>query len=130
MITVEWQGIEQMELALLAYEKDMRDRARLACAEVARWLEAYAQTHHPWVLLTGATNVTTHGTWEEVADDLYEVVISAGMFYDVFLETGAKQYETFIGYGGVMQTKWSWLWPTLISQRDAIMATFARHMRV
>ena len=129
MISVQFDGIEQVLNALGQYEKDQRERAKLACVEIAQLLEAYAITHHRWVPRTWATNVTTHGTWTELADDLFEIVISANMWYDVYLETGAKQYETFLGLGSVVQTKWSWLWPAMLDNRQVILEVFARHLR-
>jgi hypothetical protein len=128
MIGIEFTGVEQVTMRLLQYEKDQRERAKLACAEVARLLETYAIMHHKWVPRTWATNVTTKGTWQEAADGLYEIVLSAGMSYDVFLEHGARQYAALTGEGGVPQTVWSWLWPALLENRDAILQTFARHL--
>lgn len=128
MISVQFDGIEQVVSALEQYVKDQRERAKLACAEVAHLLENYAIREHPWTVRTGWTTHTTHGVWQAITEDIYEIVISAGMTYDIFLEHEAAQYQKLIGIGGVKQTEWSWLWPALMANRDEIMRIFQKHL--
>lgn len=137
MIAVEWTGIEDVVANLARYEIEQRMRLRLACEEVAQLLERYAIMNHPWNVFTGATNVTTKGTWAEVAGDLYEVVLSAGMWYDVYLElagptrgdyarhSASLPHNSLQEFGG---GKYAWLWPAISANQREIINTFARHL--
>src|SRR5690242_19199968 len=125
MLKVELTGIPEVVNNLLRYEVEQRMRLRLACKEVAQLLERYAITHHPWNVLTGATNITTRGTWEELTNDLYEVVLSAGMDYDVFLEG-----KTATGEDSMPQyRRFAWIWPAIAANHHEIIGTFARHLK-
>jgi hypothetical protein len=116
MITLTTTGIDTVTQALHDYQLDQQNRIRLACIEIAHYLEQYAITNHLWKVRTQATNVTTKGTFDEVGEDLYAVVLSAGMDYDVFLEL-------------IKNGKYAWLWPAMVENEKVILDTFARHMR-
>ncbi len=122
---------------LARYEIEQRMRLRLACEEVAQLLERYAITHHEWQVRTQGTNLTTRGSWDELADDLYEVVLSAGMDYDVYLELAGPNrgdYAEHLGslphnsLGSYSGGKYAWLWPTIAANQKAIIETFVRHL--
>ncbi len=125
MIQFQFAGIQGVIDNLLKFEREQHERLRLACEEVAQLLERYAITHHIWTVRTGGTNVTTLGTWDELPGDLYQVVLSAGMDYDVWLEgktvSGGDRDPKY--------QKFKWIWPAITANKTEIMNTFARHLR-
>lgn len=111
------EGLDAVLRNLAAAERGFIQRASRAAAEIAAVLEAHAKTNHPWTRDTGATDASTIGTWEAVRTDLIEIVLAAGMDYDVFLELARSG-------------QWAWLWPTLEANRDEIMSILSRWMSV
>jgi hypothetical protein len=86
-----------------------------AAEEIAHLLEAYAKSNHLWTPRTGNTDNSTKGTVAERTREYVLVVLSAGMEYDVFLETAR-------------QGKWAWLWPAVEANRENILKILARHL--
>lgn len=138
MLSIEWSGIEEVLGNLARYEADQRARLRVACEEVAQLLERYAIMNHPWTVRTQATNVTTKGTWEELPNDLYEVVLSAGMWYNPYLELAGPNRGDYhrhegtlphMGLSNMGNGKWAWLWPAFVANHQAVIDTFVRHLR-
>ncbi len=109
------EGAEGVVANLAAWGERMLRAASEAAAEIAAFLEGYAKSHHPWTPRTGATDVSTAGSWGRLAGDLFEVILSAGMDYDVFLE---------LAHDG----KWSWLWPAIEGNRDEIFAIWTARL--
>ena len=95
-----------------------------ACDEIAAVLESYAKSHHKWgnpyskgYVPTGLTDQTTRGTWEQVRRDLYRIVLSAGMEYNVVLELARNG-------------KWSWLAPAVEANQQVIINILSDNLRM
>jgi hypothetical protein len=106
-------GVREVIQNLDRWQDELLRRARQTADEIAIYLESYAKSHHRWKPVTGATDVSTQGTWEELRGEVFRVVLSAGMDYDVFLE---------LARGG----RWAWLWPAIEENRDQIMQMWQR----
>jgi hypothetical protein len=137
MISFQFTGIEGVIGNLLKYEQEQRARLRLACEEIAKMLESYAIMHHPWTVRTQGTNLTTLGTWDELPDAIYQVVLSAGMNYDRFLELAGPVRGDYAAHEAALPNtalssanagKWAWLYPTMIACHQEALNTFARHL--
>lgn len=89
---------------------------RIAAGEIAGYLEGYAKEHHPWQRRSGDTQGTTQGTEKQLAPYIFEVILSAGMGYDLFLEL-------------CRAGKWAWLWPAIEANESRICEILATHLR-
>lgn len=110
-------GVKEVQANLEAYRKQVYQKAENAAGKIAALLEGYAKSHHPWKPQTGATDVSTVGTWEQVGEEVFRVVLSAGMEYDVFLESAR-------------QGRWAWLWPAVDENRDEIKRIWVEELSV
>jgi muconolactone delta-isomerase len=138
VISVQFSGLDTVIENLASYEADQINRVRLACIEIAHVLEQYAITHHEWRVRTQATNLTTRGTFDQPTEDLFEVVLSAGMEYNKYLELAGPQpggfaahlaglpHESLVDYSS---GKYAWLWPAIMANADQILSIIQRHLR-
>ena len=110
-------GLADIEDGFERYLQETFRRCALACADIARLLQNYAIANHPWQNQTWATTLTTLGSWEQVADAVFEIALSAGMAYDVFLELARDG-------------RWAWLWPAVEANQREIMATLRDYLSV
>ena len=109
-------GISEMIEKLSLTGAAAMTASRAAARQIAGELEAYAKGNHPWSVRTGNTNQSTKGTVVEPEENILEIVLSAGMDYDVFLELAREG-------------KWAWLWPAIIANEDRIRLIFAEELR-
>lgn len=132
--------MNEIAASLTALQIRMNAAMAAAADEVAHLLENYAKEHHGttpreagyirrpgragkvwreggigWGDVTGATQTSITGSSEKLYNDVYRVVLSAGMSYDVFLELARNG-------------KWAWLWPAVEANQDNIRAILARHL--
>lgn len=110
----EIKGLDQVRDGLRYYVQGTHENARHAAEEIGGELVFYALYHHPWKVDTGFTNVTTKFTVIET-NDLIRIVLSAGMSYDVFLET-------------FRSGKWAWLLPAIIANKAKITGILVKWM--
>ena len=107
------EGLEGVVRNLRDLERRMLRQTEEAAGEIAALLADYAKTHHDWRPVTGATDVSTVGSWERVREDLIRIVLSAGREYDVMLE---------LARGG----KWAWLRSAMEANLSDIQRILAR----
>lgn len=136
MITVEFTGIKQVIENLVRYEVEQRARLRLACEAVAQMLEQHARYNHPWHFDTWQTDLTTRGSWDELPGAIYQVVLSAGMDYNKYLElAGDGRYAANLAglphtsLTNMGSSKWSWLWPAMIEKHQAALSIFEFYLK-
>lgn len=110
-------GFREVEKALDDLEKRMYQRAYDAMDEIGHHLANDAKTHHEWQPVTGATDVSTVGGVYEATQEFIRVVLSAGMDYDVFLETAR-------------QGRWAWLHPTVTRNQAYIVRRLGEALSV
>ncbi len=99
------------------FERLLGERLRRAAADVALLLESYAKTHHDWVRRTGFTDASTMGTWAEAGQAGVDIVLSAGMDYDVYLELHDDG-------------RWAWLRPAIEANAESMHAIVQRWLGV
>lgn len=110
-------GLSQVLRNLDAFERQMYQRVIAAGDEIGLLLANYAKTNHAWTPRTGMTDVSTAGGVFEATREYVRIVLSAGMSYDVFLETAREG-------------RWSWLWPSVEANRGNIMSILRRHLEI
>lgn len=108
-------GFREVEANLEKLEADIHRRTVEAGDEIGHYLANYAKTHHPWTPRTGLTDVSTVGGVYKETREYVQVVLSAGMSYDVFLELA-------------MEGRWSWLLPAVEASQAQIMSILERHL--
>lgn len=108
-------GFREVERALDDLEKEIHRRTGRAGDEIGHYLANYAKTHHLWTPRTGLTDVSTQGGVYKETREYVQVVLSAGMSYNVFLELA-------------MQGRWSWLRPAVEASQQQIMSILERHL--
>lgn len=113
---VDVSGVEACIDGLEAAVEGMQRQAESAAKAIAELLQEYARANHPWQNRSGKTEETTLGIVAEVSEELVLISLSAGMDYDVFLETAR-------------QGRWSWLWPAIDANREEIMRILRRHLQ-
>lgn len=138
MISVQFSGIDQVISKLEELETDQINRVRLACIEIAHMLEQSAITNHPWQVRTQLTNITTHGTFEQVADDLFEIVLSAGSPYSKYLELAGPFRGAFAAHLAMLPPDslsvgdlgpYAWIWPAIVEHAQEIEDVIVRHLQ-
>jgi hypothetical protein len=113
----ETSGLAELERQFLVMEELLEIAAHKAMVDVAKLLQEYAKAHHPWQNQSGKTEQTTIGTEVDVfSQNMVYALLSAGMPYDVFLET-------------YFEGRWAWLHQAVIDNRMAIQAILGASMQ-
>lgn len=108
-------GFREVERALDDFEREIHRKTVRAGDEIGHMLANYAKTNHPWTPRTGHTDQSTVGGVYKETREYVQVVLSAGMSYDVFLELA-------------MSGRWSWLMPAVQANQRQIMSILERHL--
>jgi hypothetical protein len=106
-VTARLTGQDEVQRNLDKWYTGELHKARVAMEEICVLLQGYAKTHHPWTPETGATDVSTIAFISEATPLVITAVLTAGMEYNVFLETARKG-------------KWAWLWPAIEANEHEI----------
>lgn len=113
----ETTGLVETERNIFVLHELLEAKARLGCIEVAKMLQEYARAHHPWQSRTGETERTTIGAEvDQLSGDMVYAILSAGMPYDVYLET---YYE---GH-------WAWLHQAMVDKQAEIMVIIGEFLK-
>jgi len=113
---VDVSGVEACIDGLEAAVEGMQRQAQAAAGDIAKLLQEYARAHHPWQNRSSRTQETTLGIVAEVSEELVLISLSAGMDYDIVLETARSG-------------KWSWLWPAIEANKEEILRILHWHLR-
>lgn len=107
------EGMAGVLLGLDGYVKGTQEGVAAAAQEIADMLETYAKENHPWIDQSGDTRASIHAVVAIPSETVVDVLLMAGMDYDVFLE---------LAHGG----KWAWLWPAVVANRQNILNILQR----
>ena len=107
-MAIEIRNLSVVMGNLSYYVQGSREQAYMAAREIAEMLQYAAKTEHPWNDDTFMTRITTKGSIMEQTEDHVLITLSAGMYYDVYLELSREG-------------KWAWIWPTVMKKQPEIM---------
>ncbi len=116
-------GETELLAKLAATELLLRQRLEkgwgAACAEVGK----YAQEHHNYHNRTGATEASTQGGLLDHQEDPNKIVgiVTAGMPYDVYLETTTQNGGTPVGNGRYIREQFAFITPAMTAMHGEML---------